>query len=95
MPYRSYYYSESGALTSELTRSQMQAALESGKGLLWVDIFETTADDGALLADVFHFHRLAIEDCIEEQIHPPKIDDYEDYLFSVFHGVNHSAESAE
>lgn len=94
MPYSSYYYSESGTLTSDLSRAQIEAALQSGQGLLWVDIFETTPEDGGLLADVFQFHRLAIEDCIEEQVHPPKIDDYERYLFGVFHGVNHSAESA-
>ncbi|MCK5213548.1 MAG: magnesium/cobalt transporter CorA, partial [Dehalococcoidia bacterium] len=42
---------------------------------------------------MFHFHPLAVEDCVETQIHPPKIDDYGDYIFTVFHGVNHSVES--
>jgi magnesium transporter len=35
-----------------------------------------------------------IQDCISLQIHPPKIDEFRDYLFIVVHGVNHSVESS-
>lgn len=38
----------------------------------------------AVLADEYHFHHLAIEDCLSTN-QQPKIDDYEDYLFMVFH----------
>ena len=94
MPYHSYYYSDDGELTSELSVSGLKKALNSGRGLLWVDVYETTPADGVLLTDLFHFHRLAVEDCVEERVHPPKIDDYENHLFAIFHGINHSAESA-
>ncbi len=94
MPYHSFYYSDDGELTDELSVAELKEALKSGKGLLWVDVYETTPEDGDLLTDVFHFHRLAIEDCVEERVHPPKIDDYESHIFAIFHGINHSTESA-
>ncbi|MBE9501655.1 MAG: magnesium/cobalt transporter CorA [Chloroflexi bacterium] len=50
-----------------------------------------TVEEEALLSEVFHFHHLAIEDCISQAHHPPKIDDYRDYLFIITHGVNHEA----
>jgi len=40
-----------------------------------------------------HFHHLAVEDCVSSQIHPPKIDDFGDYLFIIVHGINHGVES--
>jgi len=91
MSVRSYYLDDLGAMLSGLSDAQMSEALASGKGLLWVDICETAEADGVLLSEVFKFHRLAIEDCIEPQIHPPKIDDYGSYIFLLVHGINHAA----
>ena len=93
MIHSTYYLAPDGVLTQGLSSDQLRAALAESQGLVWVDIQETTEEDGALLTDVFHFHQLAVEDCVEAQIHPPKIDDYGDHIFAVFHGVNHSVES--
>ncbi len=95
MTVRSYYLDDSGTLERDLQRDRMSEALSSSKGLLWVDICETTPADGALLAEVFRFHKLAIEDCVETLIHPPKIDEYDDHLFIVVHGINHAAGSSD
>jgi magnesium transporter len=40
-----------------------------------------------VLEGVFHFHPLAIEDCVTPSS-LPKIEDYEDYLFMVTHAVD-------
>jgi magnesium transporter len=42
---------------------------------------------------VFHFHPLAVADCVSKNIHPPKIDEFEDYLFIIVHGINYHIES--
>ncbi len=34
-----------------------------------------------------------MEDCVSRNIHPPKIDDFEDYLFVIVHGINYFIES--
>ena len=46
----------------------------------------------ALLRDVFHFHPLAIEDALKET-HVPKVDDWGDYLYLVFHSIDFDPET--
>lgn len=93
MTIRAYYFTKDKQLQHDLSEEQIKAACESGDGLLWVDISETKVDDGLFLERVFKFHQLAIEDCVSPLIHPPKIDDFDDYLFIVVHGINHVVES--
>jgi len=93
MPLQVYYLTPEGELRRELTEAQVKSSVESGDGLLWVDIGETTDEDGQFLERVFKFHPLAVEDCLSTKIHPPKVDDFGDYLFIVVHGVNYAVES--
>ncbi len=93
MPFKGYYLSPEGDLKRGLTAEEIKAAFESGQGLLWVDIAETTEEDGRFLEQTFGFHRLAVEDCVSPLIHPPKIDDFGDYLFLIVHGINYAVES--
>jgi len=93
MPVRAYFLTKDGKLQHDPSEEQIKAASESGEGLLWVDITETTEEDGKFLERVFKFHHLAVEDCVSALIHPPKIDDFDDYLFIVVHGINHVVES--
>jgi magnesium transporter len=93
MPYVSFYLNPSGELQKELKEEEIRAAFASGEGLLWVDIGETSQEDGEFLERVFHFHPLAIEDCVETAINNPKVDEYDDYLFMVFHGINYTVET--
>jgi len=93
MPIKAYYLAPDGILQHNLSEDKVATAYESKQGLLWVDIAETTEDDGRFLENSFHFHHLAVEDCVSNLIHPPKIDDFGEYLFIVVHGINHVAES--
>lgn len=54
---------------------------------LWVDMCKPTDDESFVLTHDFRFHPLAIEDVISERPRT-KIDDYERYLFMVFHVVD-------
>ena len=93
MSCKAYYLSPEGELRQDLGRKEIEAAFKSKEGLLWMDISETTEQDGKLLEESFHFHSLAIEDCVSALIHSPKIDDFNEYLFIVVHGINHAVES--
>jgi magnesium transporter len=93
MTIKSYYLTPEGELKRDLSEEEIGTAYKSKQGLLWVDIAETTEEDGRFLERVFNFHHLAVEDCISPIIHPPKIDDFGDYLFIVVHGINHTSES--
>lgn len=55
--------------------------------LYWWDLFNITNDETLILSEKFHFHPLAIEDCIAD-VHYPKVDYYESYLYMVMHGVD-------
>lgn len=52
----------------------------------WVDFSEPTEEETKLLDETFHFHPLAIEDCIYT-LQRPKLDYYKDYTFYVAHTV--------
>lgn len=60
----------------------------------WVDIHNPTEDETELLHSFFHFHPLAIEDCLH-YLQRPKIDFYEGYNFYVLHSINKQTLSAE
>jgi len=93
MPFKAYYLTPDGKLQRDLTEKEIKKAFESKQGLLWVDFPEMTEQDGEFVGRNFHFHRLSIEDCVSTEIHPPKIDDFKDYIFVIVHGINHIAES--
>ncbi len=52
----------------------------------WVDFNEPTDDEINHLADTFHFHPLAIEDCVH-RLQRPKLDYYDNHTFYVTHIV--------
>lgn len=58
--------------------------------VVWVDVSRPTPDEAAVLADVFRFHELAIEDALSE-IHLPKVESYDGYLYAILHGIDFSA----
>ena len=52
----------------------------------WVDFDEPSEEEVSLLHSFFHFHPLAIEDCLHG-LQRPKVNYYEDYAFFVFHAI--------
>jgi len=93
MPYIAYYLSPEGELRKDLSEEEIRVVYESKQGMLWVNILETTEEDGQFLERVFYFNHLAVEDCVSAGINSPKVDDYNDYLFMVVHGINYAVES--
>src|SRR5579862_8604399 len=57
---------------------------------IWVDIEAPDSTDAAVLRDLFHFHELTIEDCLNSAVDPPKVDDYGDYLFVIVQAIDFS-----
>ena len=52
--------------------------------LTWVNIENPTERETEYLAENYSFHPLDLDDCLS-RIQRPKIDEYKDYLFLVFH----------
>ena len=80
---RTVYLNEEGELRKHLDEREIAGVLETGEGLLWVDISEWDPQSVVLLRDVFRFHPLAIEDCFDDRVDTAKVDDYGDYVFVV------------
>ncbi len=66
--------------------SKVSSFLKRPKNILWLDIQMPNDDDYKMLSDVFKFHPLEIDDCRKRQ-ELPKIDEFEDHVFIVFHRI--------
>ena len=93
MTFKAYYLTSQGELRQNLNEEEIRNAFESKQGLLWVDILGAAEEEGKFLERNFHFHHLAIEDCVGPKIHSPKIDDLGSYLFIISHGICPLAEA--
>jgi magnesium transporter len=82
------YRDGTGVFHADWPFSRIGEAIKGQGGLLWVDIQgpeeHTSTDLENWLCEVFHFHPLAVEDALRES-HIPKVDDWGDYLYMVFH----------
>jgi magnesium transporter len=92
---RSLYLDGIAGFTQDLTPEEMAKAIDSGHGLLWVDISEESEFARELLSETFHAHPLAIDDCFNGRVDTPKVDDYRDYLFIVSQSVEYQRLSKE
>lgn len=82
---RIFVHDESGCREAA---SVEPAWLEPGSTkVVWVDLAAPTPAETRILSDVFHFHELAVEDAVLE-IHHPKIESYNGYLYLILHGID-------
>lgn len=72
--------------TSQVKKKEKPLNLESLTfgDLTWVNIEHPTEREIEYLAQNYSFHPLDLDDCLS-RIQRPKIDEYRDYLFLVFH----------
>jgi magnesium transporter len=93
---RVVYRDGTGSIHTNWPASRVDECLRDHAGIVWVDIEgpdeHVTRRVEDWLRDVFQFHPLAIEDALRE-CHIPKIDDWDDYLYVVFHMANIEPES--
>jgi magnesium transporter len=64
--------------------ADLPGLLQRRAGLVWVDIPRVDAGAARMLAEVFRFHPLAIQDC-ENRNHVPKVHVYPDHVFVALH----------
>jgi Mg2+ and Co2+ transporter CorA len=62
----------------------LAALLARDDGLVWVDIPECDEEAAQVLREVFGFHPLAVQACIERNA-VPKVRAYRDYIFVILH----------
>jgi magnesium transporter len=79
------------------TREDLPALLADETNLVWVDLQGETPDQANeakdILLNVFHFHYLTVEDCLETR-NQPKIEAFPDYFYFIVHGVKPETNSS-
>jgi len=75
-----------GIPTKIETAEALRAALAAEKTSVWIDFYQATPEEVTLLTETFHLDPLTVEDCVSN-LHHPKIDDFDAYLYLVVHGV--------
>ncbi len=87
MPITTHVARPEGPLLSDVPMGELRPHLEDEETRVWVDLFDPEMEDYEELQRLFGFHPLAIEDC-HNRVQRPKVDEYGDYIFAVFHGLN-------
>lgn len=75
-----------GKIRLHLSREEIERALVSGEGTLWVDIDTRDSDDVKMLSEVFHFHPLAIEEAVNPDSRV-KLEEFNDYVLLIVRTV--------
>lgn len=92
---KTYYYSnEQQAVLHDVDLSRLDQLLASPDNLLWIDLYDCAASELHFVGDLFQFHPLALEDCLQQSPRA-KLDRYDDYHFFVFHGLRYFEEAEE
>lgn len=73
-------------IEENLTVADLPELLKDQSAVIWIDMESPTEADEQVLLDVFKFHPLTVEDCRENR-HYPKVEQFEDYLYFIVHGV--------
>jgi magnesium transporter len=72
------------------TREELPELLADETNLVWVDLQGETEEHlkvaKDVLLNVFHFHYLTVEDCVETR-NQPKVEMFEKYLYFIVHGI--------
>ncbi len=76
------------------TPEAFRDAIAADDTTVWIDFVSATPDEIELLSETFRLDPLTIEDCVAD-LHHPKIDDFEHYLYLVVHGVSGGARRGE
>ena len=75
---------DTGVAKPTITRTEPNIKSIAWHKLTWIDIEQPTEMETEYLAEHYPFHHLDLDDCLSKK-QLPKIDEYEDYFFMVFH----------
>ena len=93
MPLTSYFLDTDSRVYANIEIQAIQAALTSGKGLLWIDIAEPDESDQRVLLDEFQFHPLVVDGVINPDVRSARVEDFGEYIFVNARSVDYTAES--
>ncbi len=81
-------------LIKDMPTGRFRGFLKDRRNILWLDIKEPGERDFDLMANVFDFHPLSIEDAKNPQ-ELPKIDEFNKYILVVFHRIAYNLKTGK
>ncbi|MGE5642552.1 MAG: magnesium/cobalt transporter CorA [Byssovorax cruenta] len=87
---RSLYFEPGKDIRKNLPPQEFPKLIRNRRGILWVDFVAEPPDICLPVLQGFGFHRLAIDDALQET-HVPKLDDWGDYLYVVLNYMDVAA----
>lgn len=88
---RSAHFSPNKPPRTDIPPEEFPRLIKDRRGLLWVDFSGETPEASLPVLESFGFHPLAIDDALQE-IHSPKVDDWDEYLYIVLNYMMVSAD---
>jgi magnesium transporter len=83
------FQKEKQVIDREFESEKIRKIFKEENSFFWFDLLSPDEEEIKILKEVFKFHPLAIEDCID-QIQGTKIEEYEDYIFFSLPVINYS-----
>lgn len=83
---RALYAKPGSPLRDTQAQAEIEALFKAGEGTLWIDFDAPTDAERHLLVSLCGFHQMAVDQCVGTSKHP-RLTDYGDYVYLVFHGV--------
>ena len=84
------YRKGSDKVEEGFTRDELPALLADPANVIWVDLKgetdECLQEAKDVLLNVFKFHKLTVEDCVETR-NQPKVEAFEKYFYFIVHGI--------
>ena len=94
MTIKVFAYTKGSTTVDERAPSEVRTLVDDPDVVFWVDLCGHDPEHDALLADVFKIHPLVLEDMFLDAPQP-KIEDFDDYLYLVVHGLDRNAEQPD
>jgi magnesium transporter len=90
-----FLYRKGAAQVEEgFTEKELPALLADETNVVWVDLHEESQGHTELnknvLLNIFKFHYLTVEDCLETR-NQPKVEAFPDYIYFIVHGIKPEA----
>lgn len=80
-------YAKPGTPVREVaTKEEVERLFQSGEGTIWIDLEASSDVERQILVSLCGFHRMAVDQCVSATNHP-RLTDYGEYVYLVFHGV--------
>jgi magnesium transporter len=93
-PPRIHWRAPDGSVRRDLSLAELYRAVQTGEGMLWVDIDAQVRSQHALLEKVFAFHPLSIEDTLNP-VSRVKLEEYPGYVFMIIRAIRFCEETQD